>query len=444
MSSHGKQALLKIRSCKGYLPYILAIVSCVYLVRCSVDSDAWFLLNCGRYVEIYGIPYTDPFTFHAGLHYVMQQWLFAFLLWKLYTFFGIGGLITYAHIICVVFVLAEAFLVWTVSNKNRFLTLAFALSFGFLFDSQWLATQRPWTISLLVFLLEIWLLERYRTRQPKWMAFAFFALSIFCVNIHAATWPMLFILALPYLAEAVLHNRLASFIPMEEGWGIRPLCILLSVMLLGGFLNPYGWEGMQYGLISYGHPSISTCVLEMAPASLKSAYGLFTIPSTIALAIFYTRHPVLIRFLLLSAGTALMGLLASRNLAFFVLFGFLGVAWHFRSRRVSGCPIPNVAFYFLILVTAVLLSLSHDVLWKTLQEQPLIFLLYFGVPLLCAACFHRVRWFCYFSIFLLMWMPGALRISNRPPVSPHLQEAVLIIQQENPQAKVLTDYGNGG
>ena len=40
----------------------------------GVNSDAWFLLNHGRYVASFGIPHVEPFTLHEGFHFVMQQW----------------------------------------------------------------------------------------------------------------------------------------------------------------------------------------------------------------------------------------------------------------------------------------------------------------------------------------------------------------------------------
>ena len=36
-----------------------------------VDNDAWFLMNSGRYVELFGIPHVEPFTVHENLHFVM-------------------------------------------------------------------------------------------------------------------------------------------------------------------------------------------------------------------------------------------------------------------------------------------------------------------------------------------------------------------------------------
>ena len=59
----------------------------------AINNDAWFLLNCGRYVESYGIPHIEPFTLHEGWHYVMQQWLIAIGLGNIYSAVGTAGLI---------------------------------------------------------------------------------------------------------------------------------------------------------------------------------------------------------------------------------------------------------------------------------------------------------------------------------------------------------------
>ena len=67
----------------------------VIFVGNSINNDVWFLLNSGRYVETYGIPHVEPFTVHENLHFVMQQWLFALMLWKIYAAWGLSGLIVF-------------------------------------------------------------------------------------------------------------------------------------------------------------------------------------------------------------------------------------------------------------------------------------------------------------------------------------------------------------
>ena len=109
----------------------LALLSSLYLVERIITEDAWFMMNCGRYVETYGIPHVDPFSFHAGLHYVMQQWLFDVFLWKLYAFTGLDGLIAYSFLSQVVILLAFCGLLWTISKGNRPLIAVISIPVSF-------------------------------------------------------------------------------------------------------------------------------------------------------------------------------------------------------------------------------------------------------------------------------------------------------------------------
>lgn len=64
--------------------FIFLIASILLLITSRFNNDGWFLLNSGRYVENFGIPHTEPFTIYKDIHFVMQQWLFALGIWKIY------------------------------------------------------------------------------------------------------------------------------------------------------------------------------------------------------------------------------------------------------------------------------------------------------------------------------------------------------------------------
>ena len=61
----------KIKFIKKYWYFSLLVIPFVLvcLENKTPDNDIWFLFNNGKYVLNYGIPHTDPFTIHIGLHY---------------------------------------------------------------------------------------------------------------------------------------------------------------------------------------------------------------------------------------------------------------------------------------------------------------------------------------------------------------------------------------
>ena len=211
-----------------HVAFTLSLFVGLVFIGAVINGDTWFLLNCGRYVEAYGVPHTEPFTMHEGLHYVMQQWLFALGLWKVYSFAGTAGLVAFAWIAGAVILFLFDRLVRLMAGGNRAAEFAIVVPIGCFLGKAYLC-QRPQMVSTAVLLIECYLMERYKegSVQPRWLYLAFPVLSAIVVNCHAALWPMTMIILLPYLAEAILGKRLASILPHDAFWSVRQVILLL-------------------------------------------------------------------------------------------------------------------------------------------------------------------------------------------------------------------------
>ena len=341
--------------------YTLSLFAGLLFIGTAAHSDAWFLLNCGRYVETSGIPSIEPFTLHEGWHYVMQQWLFALVLWKIYHAFGTAGLIAFSYLAGAVILFLFQHLVRLTAGGNRMATFAIVVPVGVCLGSAFFC-QRPQVVSTAAFLAEIYLLEYYKNKMecPRWLYPAFFALSVIVVNCPAAMWPMLLVFVLPYLAEALFGTRLAAILPHDSLWTVRRLVVLLAILVAGGFVNPYGIEGVTYTTMAYGDADVQRTILEMQATTLRTGFftGVVPIVLCFGLAAAYARHPVPLRHLLLAGGTALMALLSVRSLMLFFLFatfplGYVLRAWHpdllpgaKRGRALCAClAIANIALF---------------------------------------------------------------------------------------------------
>ena len=427
--------------------FLAVLFSGIFCVRPYINSDAWFMLACGRYIEEFGIPHADPLTFLPNIHLVMQQSLFATFLWKLYSAFGLGGLHVYSYVSCFLIILAEAAVIWHVSEKNRDTTEAIALPVGYFVGAAF-ATQRPWTLTLALLLFEVFLLELFRSSTPRWLPAAFFLVSVLCVNIESAMWPMTIVFLLPYMADAVFRDRL-PMLPKEDGWTLRRLGILILAVLVGGLLNPYGWEGMQYGLLTYGKPSIVEIITEMFPLRFSFISGNFflldaAMIAIFALVVFYARHPVPLRLLLLAAGTAFMALLAARNIIFFMTFAPIGVAWVLKDWKRE--PHDSRLTLIVAAVLAVLLpASSYDVILESIEKAPAAACFYLAVPLAVAAIsFRRSQLACIVFLVVFACSPILLSSAVRPSVDAGLEESVQTIKKDNQDAKMRSDYVDAG
>lgn len=311
----------------------------VLFVPCIVNNDVWFLLSDGRYLMQYGFPYTEPFSMHAGLSFVMQQWLFALGLWKLYTSFGIPGLYAFSYVSCALLVAVFFLLARVVSGGRELVPAVLAGAAGILIAE--VSCQRPQMASTLLLLLEVLALEYFGRRKKRLPAFFLLpVLSVLIVNLHAALWPMALVVLLPYLAAALVSRRLPAvsrrFAP-ELLFSLRELLGLFFLVLAAGLLNPYGTDAMLYSLRSYGDEDIQGIINEMAPLAIRGMHYSFLLPLYFVLTAVYARCRLRLSLILLAAGMGAMSLLSVRSALlaiFFVLLPLVSLSDRFPYTRL--------------------------------------------------------------------------------------------------------------
>jgi len=310
----------------------LLLVPCLFFDK-SINNDTWFILNSGRYVLQYGIPYTEPFTIHNGLSFVMQQWLSAVIFWKAYVVVGEIGLkimvfLTYILIIYICFKLCML-----LSEKNFFVSFAISLLSGALIIP--FMTERPYIFMFLIILLEIYELEKYIKFQKCKYLLALPVLSLLLVNLEAAMWPLLFVILIPYLIDS-FRFRYQSI--ESQGYSTKNLIFTTIGMLAAGFINPYGLKAMTYLFTSYGIDEINSWITEMQCADINSFFGKI-IFSTILIVlisfIVYRKGNYRIRFYLLALGTIYMTLSSVRSFPLFIMCGVTPMSYYFKDVKIE-------------------------------------------------------------------------------------------------------------
>lgn len=123
--------------------YLLLYIPC-FLIGHDLNNDIWFILNSGRYVLQNGFPYTEPFTIHEGMSFVMQQWLSGVIFWIDYSAFGEIGLYLVVILIYVLFVNMTFKLCMFLSEDNFF--VSYGISFIVIALINRYMTQRPYIL----------------------------------------------------------------------------------------------------------------------------------------------------------------------------------------------------------------------------------------------------------------------------------------------------------
>ncbi len=309
---------------------LLLFLPCL-LIPTGLDNDIWFLLNSGRYVLQHGIPYIEPFTLHQNMQFVMQQWLSAVVFWGVFAKLGAAGLIALVSVMfgCTVAVIYRT---TRLLSDGNFLT-SFLLTFLTVSFLTPFMTTRPIIFTLFLLSLELYLLERFIAAGGfKWLIPLPF-LSALLVNLHAAMWPVQFVLFLPYLIDSF---RFKFRIIEGQGYPKKILLPAVAAMIAAGFANPYGLDAMTYLLRSYGFAEINL-VFEMQPANINNLLGkvIFgTLLLIIAIYFFYKKGKTRLRYVLLTVGTAILALSSTRSFVLFVLCSFFPLAYYLKDLSI--------------------------------------------------------------------------------------------------------------
>lgn len=311
---------------------LLTILMClpVLTISLNLDNDFWFLVNQGRYVVEHGFPHTDPFTIHSSFSLVIQQWLFDVVIYFLYETFGKIGVMTLVYL-CSFVSLWLIYKLCMLQSENAFYLSSLLTTVCYFVLCLWYMVSRPQIVTYLVFLTELYLLEKY-AREGNWkLLLPLPLLSTILINMHAAMWWMLFAFGLPYLIEALVFKRLYC-----ETQKSTPLPLFLSaVAMMGtGLLNPYGIQAVAYVFRSFGNADINSNILEMSPPDIKGLNGAIFFALLFLVVIAYVvnrKGSFRLRYILLSAGTTVLALMSIKSMAYFVLGTLIPLSYYLKN-----------------------------------------------------------------------------------------------------------------
>jgi len=336
----------------------------------EIDNDGWFLLNHGRYVLEYGIPYVEPFTIHENFSFVMQQCLSSLIFWEIYKYFGIDGLIIFLYPMGALTIYAIYRLTLMSAKGNKDVALVISSFIGIIICLFFIRT-RPQIFSTLIFVVEIICLESlHRTNNKKYLLlFPFLSLAL--INMHAAMWPMMIVFLIPFFFEHLVRYDTKNFFAKEKTIKLSYLCIITVLTMLAGFVNPYGGDAMTYVFRSYGYDMISNLVNEMQPITIRSILGKFCEMLFFMVIFIYARHKVAVRYILLTLGTMVMAMSSLRSLYLFLAVGLYPLAYVYREwQGLSNTHAPTAKA---IRLRKVLILMTNGVfLWGIVNQQKII------------------------------------------------------------------------
>lgn len=304
----------KIDITKNLYFYIAAFLG-IMIIFCAVNlnpnNDMWWMISTGRYiVENREIPKINPFTIHNGYEIIVQQWLTAIFNYEIYIHFGNIGFITTAILMTVLslFLCYRYISMFTNDINTKILLISVVV---FVFSS--FAATRPTIFTIPLILFELINLEKWNGDKKKIRyLLPLIFLSVLEINIHAALWPLLLILTLPYIAPGC---ALSFKYFVTELVNRKRLIIADIFMFLCGFLNPNGVNAMLYLVKSYKKTALMNSILELQKPAILGIWGILLIVQIVFLVLYLREYGTNSDFskVFLAAGTIFMSCTAVRN-----------------------------------------------------------------------------------------------------------------------------------
>lgn len=301
--------------------FILSIFVPLLCMVFELDNDTYWIIKTGEEICKNGIPAKDFLTIHTDMDLVVQQWLSDVIFYKIYSVCGLTAVVLFKGVIYIIYALLIYKLCRIISNRKFIIPLFLLLVNVVMIRIFFVA--RPQIFSYCIILCELIALESYVKTGKIRRLFILPALSVLEVNLHASMWTMLFIIMLPYLANALPIKIKGKSIACCK---ILPLIISAAAMGVCGLVSPYGYKGLAFIFTTSIGNKVGSWIGELSPLYLNSdSTDLVLLASMALVLIFYLFHKsgkTQIRYVLLTAGTALMMLKYTKLSPYFLISAY--------------------------------------------------------------------------------------------------------------------------
>lgn len=290
----------------------------LFCIGLKLDNDTYWIIKTGEEICKNGIPTKDFLTIHTNMDLVVQQWLSDIIYYKLYDIFGITGPVFFTWLIY--FIYSALIYKFSIIISDRRLVVPLVLLVVNILVMRLFWVTRPQIFSYCIILAELIALESYvKTKKIKNL-FILPVLSVLEVNLHASMWTMLFIVMLPYFANALPIKIKGKSISCCN---FAVLTAAAAVTAVCGLINPYGYKGLAFIFTTSVGTKVDDWITELAALKLNTDLTdlafIFVIALLVFIYIFNRKGKTTLRYALLSIGTCLMMCLHIKLAPYFLI-----------------------------------------------------------------------------------------------------------------------------
>lgn len=356
------------------LVVLLYLIPSVQAMSPVDDPDMWWRFRTGQWiVENHSVPLEDYFSTYAmGKTWIEYSWLFELLIYAAYALFNLPGV--------VYFVAGMALLITFVGHQlvrrvGLPLPAEVALVGAAVGAIKPLMTPRPWLFTIVLFSIELLIIDRVRHSGKLQLLWALPLLFAIWANLHIQFVYGLGVLGL-LLAEAV-------FVPAFERAGVAiqapalppgRLMLVFLACIAATFLTPYHYLLYKQILEYIGQTGVFQNISELHPMYFRSPDSWLVLMLTIATAFIlgWRRNWLPFPMLLFLTGAGLA--FRARRDAWFLVFAAIwvigdcgrvlwpGRSFTFSRAQVAVCTVAVAATLFLV-------SIARQISAPSLQEN---------------------------------------------------------------------------
>lgn len=183
------------------LAVILIVIFSVAITPITFQNDTYYTIKVGEHIAQYGIDGKDPFSWHEDLAYTYPHWGYDLITYFIYHTFGFTGIYVTT---CMLSILLGISLYWVNTKLAKNQLFSFFITIGVMYVLRGYIAARAQLVTFILFILTIYLIEKFIETQKKRYAVGLIAIPIAIANLHVAVFPFYFVLYLPYIAEYLL------------------------------------------------------------------------------------------------------------------------------------------------------------------------------------------------------------------------------------------------
>ena len=199
-----KKLISKVKNDKEFkfeiLVILLIILFSISISPKTLQNDTYYTVKIGELILNNGIDMQDHFSWHE-LPYTYPHWLYDVGMFLIY---NIGGWLGIYISTCVLSSIL-GISVYKVNKKlNKNQLISFLITLGSMYMLKSYIAARAQLVTFILFVIFIYFIEKFLENKKIKYAVGMVIISLIIANIHVATWPFIFVLFMPYIAEWII------------------------------------------------------------------------------------------------------------------------------------------------------------------------------------------------------------------------------------------------